>query len=95
MLQLFDLLRWLPRRESKIADIALRCLGLGLGMGLLWKAPNYVVPLDSSLQGTADWANHIFLICVVVALAINLWATGRLVQSILRDRHQMLPARQY
>jgi hypothetical protein len=35
------------------------------------------------------------LICLIVALAINLWGMGRLLLSLWRERDPMLPARQH
>ena len=67
-------------------------VGLCLGVLLLLKAPNYV---SSQYQEVAVWANLSFLVCLIVALAINLWGTGRLLLSLWRERDQMLPARQH
>jgi TRAP-type C4-dicarboxylate transport system permease small subunit len=92
VLQFFTLFRLLPRRRARIADLVLKCWSLQIGVSLLLKAPNYVT---SKYQEVADWANLTFLIRLIVAVAINLFGTGLLVFSLLRERHQMLPARQY
>jgi hypothetical protein len=92
VLQFFTLFRLLPRRRARTADLVLKCWSLQIGVSLLLKAPNYVT---SKYQEVADWANLTFLICLIIAVAINLFGTGRLVFSLLRERHQMLPARQY
>ena len=92
VLQFFSLFRWLARPKARIADVILRGISLGIGVLLLLKAPNYVT---SQYPDVTYWANLNFEICVVVAVAINLWGTGRALFSLLRERHQMLPARQY
>jgi hypothetical protein len=88
----FRLFRLLPRRQARIMDLALKVVGLCIGVLLLLKAPNYV---SSQYQEVAVWANLSFLVCLIVALAINLWGTGRLLLSLWRERDQMLPARQH
>jgi hypothetical protein len=92
LLQFLTLFRWLPREKARIADVILRLAGLTAGVLLLLKAPNYVT---SPYQQVAHWANFNFEICVIVALTIHLWGSGRALFSLLRERHQMLPARQY
>ena len=91
-LRFFRLFRLLPRRQARILDLALKGVGLCIGVLLLLKAPNYV---SSQYQEVAVWANLSFLVCLSVALAINLWGTGRLLLSLWRERDQMLPARQH
>ena len=73
-------------------DLTLKGVGLCIGVLLLLKAPNYVSSQD---QEVAVWANLSFLVCLIIALAINLWGTGRLLLSLWRERDQMLPARQH
>lgn len=92
VLRFFRLFRLLPRRQARIMDLALKGVGLCIGVLLLLKAPNYV---SSPYQEVAVWANLSFLVCLIVALAINLWGTGRLLLSLWRERDQMLPARQH
>jgi hypothetical protein len=92
VLQLFSLFRWLPRGTARILDVILRVAGLCIGVLLLLKAPNYVT---SPYPEVGYWANLNFAVCVAAAVAINLWGTGRALFSLLRDRDQMLPARQY
>jgi hypothetical protein len=92
VLQLFNLFRLLPRRRARTADLILKCWGLSIGVQLLLKAPNYVA---SQYKEVADWANLSFLICVIVAVAINLWGISRVVLSLIRERNEMLPAGQH
>jgi hypothetical protein len=92
VLGFFRLFRLLPRRQARIMDLTLKCVGLCIGVLLLLKAPNYV---SSQYQEVAVWANLSFLVCLIVALAINLWGTGRLLLSLWRERNKMLPARQH
>jgi hypothetical protein len=92
VLQLFVIFRWLARPGARIADAILKGLSLCLALLLLLKAPNYVT---SPYPDVAPWANLSFEVCVIVWGAINLWETGRALFSLLRERHQMLPARQY
>jgi hypothetical protein len=91
-LQFFSLFRWLARPKARVADVILRGISLCIGVLLLLKAPNYVT---SQYPDVAYWANLNFEICVVVAVAIHLGGTGRALFSLLRERDQMLPARQY
>jgi hypothetical protein len=91
-LQFLSLFRWLPRGQARVADVLLRGIGLCIGVLLLLKAPNYVTSQDPEV---ARWANLIFEICIIVAVAINLWGTGQALFSLRRERHQMLPARQH
>jgi len=95
VLQFFRLFRLLPRRQARILDLSLRGAGLSIGVLLLRKAPNYVSSVSSQYQQVADWANLSFLVCLIAALAINLWSTARLLLSLWRERDQMLPARQH
>jgi hypothetical protein len=90
VLGFFRLFRLLPRRQARIMDLVLKGVGLCIGVLLLLKAPNYV---SSQYREVAAWANLSFLVCLIVALAINLWGTGRLLLSLWRERDQMLPAR--
>jgi hypothetical protein len=91
-LEFFRLFRWLPRQRAHVADVMLRGISVIIGVLLLLKAPNYVTSPNSEV---AHWANLNFEIAVIVAVAINLWGTGRTLLSLLRERDQMLPARQY
>ena len=91
-LQFFIVFRWLPRPKARIVDVILPGVSLSICVLLLLKAPNYVT---SPYPDIAYWANLNFEICVIVGAAINLWGTGRALFSLLRERHQMLPARQY
>lgn len=92
VVQFFSLFRLLARRKVKIAELASKIVGLGIGVPLLFRAPNYVTSPDAPV---AEWANEIFLISLIVWLVIHLFAIGKLVFSLLRERHQMLPARQH
>jgi len=92
VLQFFRLFRWLPTRKARMVDLALKSVGLIIGVLLLFKFPTYV---SSESADLARWANLTVLICVIVAVAITLFGIGKLVFSLLRERHQMLPARQY
>jgi hypothetical protein len=91
-LQFLSLFRRLPRRKAKVVDLALKIAGLCIGVLLLLKYPNYVTSPD---QTVADWANLSFLICLIVSFAINLSGTARILLSLIRERHQMLPAGQH
>jgi hypothetical protein len=91
-LQFVRLFRWMPRRLARIADLGLRTMGLAIGILLLFKAPAYVTAPDENI---AVWANQIFTISAIVAVAIGLWGAVSLSLSLLRERHQMLPARQH
>ena len=73
-------------------DFVLKIAALVIGILLFLKGPNFV---NSQHPEVAKWANWNFEICVGVWLAISLWQTGRMLFSLLRERHQMLPARQY
>jgi hypothetical protein len=84
-LQFLNLLRLLPRRGAQVADLILKCAGLVIGILLLFKFPNYVT---SPYPDVAEWANLSFLICVIVAVAIGLFAVVRL---LLRERRAVLP----
>ena len=92
VLGFFRLFRLLPCRQARIMDLTLKGIGLCIGVLLLLKAPNYV---SSQYQEVAVWANLSFLVCLIVALAINLWGTGRLLFSLWREREQVLSARQH
>jgi hypothetical protein len=92
VLQFFRLVRWLPRQKARIADVILRSVGLVIGVLLLLKAPNYVT---SEYPEVTKWANLNFEVCIAVWVAISVWRTGWMLFSLLRKRHQMLPARQY
>lgn len=92
VLDFFRLFRWLPRQKARMIDVILGGIGIGIGVLLLLKAPNYVT---SKYPEVTYWANLNLEICVGVAVAINLWQTGWRLFSLLRERHQMLPARQY
>ena len=73
-------------------DLTLK--GVVLCIDVLWllKAPHYV---SSTYQEVANWANLSFLICLIVARAINPWRFGRLSLGLWRAGNYMLPARQY
>lgn len=88
-LQFLNLLRLLPRRPAWITDLILKCWGLEIGVVLLLKFPNYV---SSPYQDVADWANLSFLICVIVAVAINL---SGIVRALWRESHPVLAAPQH
>ena len=92
VLQFFSLFRWMVRPKARVADVVLRGVSLLIGVLLFLKAPDYVT---SPYPEVSYWANLNFEVCVVVAVAINLWGTARTLFSLLRDRHQMLPARQH
>jgi hypothetical protein len=92
VLRFFTLFRWLPRRQARILDLILRGIGVTTGVILYFQGP-YVV--SSQYQDVAEWANVTFHISVAVAVAIHLWRAGWLLFSLIRERHQMLPARQY
>ena len=68
---------------------ALACLSAFCCLSM---APNYVT---SQYPDVTKWANLNFEICVAVWVAIGSWHTGRMLFSLFRERHQMLPARQY
>jgi hypothetical protein len=51
-------------------DLTLKGVVLCIGVLLLLKAPHYVSSTD---QEVAKGANPSFLVCLIVALAINLW----------------------
>jgi len=53
------------------------------------------MPKSSMMSSGTVWANLSFLAWLIVALAINLWGTGRLLLSLWRERDQTLPARQH
>jgi hypothetical protein len=59
---------------------------------LFFQGPNFV---SSSNPNFAKWANLNFQWFVAIAIAIHLWRFGWLLFSLVRERHQMLPARQY
>jgi hypothetical protein len=92
VLEFFTLFRWLPRPKARMVDVGLRCLGVGICVLLLLKGPNYAT---SKYPEVAYWANLNLVVLIGVSLAINLWRAARILFSLLRDRHQMLPARQY
>jgi hypothetical protein len=92
LVQSLSLSRLLARRHARITDLVLKGAGLCLGVLLLFAGPNYVT---SEFADFADWANVSFRVCIVVALAINLGGFVRRLMSLIRERHQMLPARQY
>jgi hypothetical protein len=92
VLQFFVIFRWLARSKARVADAILKGLSLCLSVLLLLKAPNYVT---SPYPDMATWANLTLEVSVIVWAAINLWDAGRALFSLLRERNQMLPARQY
>jgi hypothetical protein len=91
-LQFFSLFRWLAHPKVRVVDLILRSFSLLIGILLLLRAPNYTT---SQYPDVAYWANLSFEVCVAVWVAMNLWGTGRTLYSLLCERHQMLPARQY
>jgi hypothetical protein len=92
VLEFFRLVRWVPRAKARVMDVILRALGLGIGVLLLLKAPNYVTTLNPEVT---KWANLNFEVCIAVWVAISVWRAGWMLFTLLRDRHQMLPARQH
>lgn len=92
VLEFFVLFRWLPRRRTRVVELILRGLGLCLGAALLIHGPNYVT---SAYRELADWANETLYVSVVVAMAIHAWRMVSELRTLLRDRHQMLPAGQH
>ncbi len=92
VLDFLKLFRWLPRRKARIGEAILSAAGLLLSVLLLLKAPNYVA---SKYEEVAHWANLNFAICIAIAAGITAWKTGRVLILLIRERHQMLPARQY
>jgi hypothetical protein len=80
--QFVTLVRLAPSRPARIADLILKCWGLKIGVILLLKYPNYV---RSPYPEIADWTNLSFLICVIVAVGINLFG---IVRQLLRLRPQ-------
>lgn len=91
-LQFFRVFRRFPQHRFRIGNLILRGIGIATGVALLLKAPNYVT---SSHPQVALWANLNFEICIAVWMAIELWQSGRLLLTLIRESHQMLPARQY
>ena len=92
VMEFSKLMRWLSRPKARLVNVILRSVGLVIGILLFLKAPNYVT---SQYPEVAKWINLNFEICVGVWVAIGLLQTGRILFSLLRERHQMLPARQY
>jgi hypothetical protein len=92
VLQFLRLVRLVTKWRARVTDVILRIAGLLIGILLLLKAPNYVT---SPYPDVAKWANMTFEVSVAVWIAISLWQTGRIAFSLIRERDQMLPARQY
>jgi hypothetical protein len=92
VVRFFTLFRWLPQRRARILDLSLRAAGLTVGVLLYFQGPHFV---SSSNAEVAEWANLTFQISIAVAVSIHLWQAGWILFSLLRDRHQMLPARQH
>jgi hypothetical protein len=92
VLHFLRLVRWLPRPKARMMDVVLRTIGLLIAILLLLKAPNYVT---SQYPEVTKWANLNFEVCIAVWVAITVWRIGWMVVSLLRERNQMLPARQY
>ncbi len=88
VLQFFALFRLLPRLPARIMDLTLKGVGLVIGILLLLKAPNYV---SSQFPKIAEQANLLLLVCILVAVTINLWSTARLLLSLLRERNAFSP----
>jgi hypothetical protein len=83
VLQFFTLFLHLPRRAARIANLALKSVGLCIEFLLIAKAPDYV---SSPLPQVANWVNQTFLLCLIAALVIHLWGAGKLLLSLLHDR---------
>lgn len=92
VLAFLRLMRWLSRPKARIVDFVLKVTGLIIGLVLLGRGPNYVTLPSPEVT---KWANWNFEICLAVWAAISIWQTVRMLISLLRERHQMLPARQY
>lgn len=92
LLAFLRLMRWLPRPKARIAEVVLKIVALVIGVLLFFQGPNYVT---SQYPEVTRWANLNFEICVGIWIAISLGQTGKALYSLLRDRNQMLPARQY
>ena len=92
VLQFCVMCRWVTRPRARVLELVLRAFGLALGTALLIHGPNYVT---SPYKDVSDWANQTFYVCVAVAVAIQLWRSAMEIRALIRDRHQMLPARQY
>lgn len=84
--------RWLTRPRARAVELVLRALGIAVGVALLVHGPGYVTSVHKDV---ADWVNQVFFICAAVAVAIHLWRTAAEIRALIRDRHQMLPARQH
>jgi hypothetical protein len=92
VLRFFTLFRWMPRARARIADLVLRVAGVTVLTLLFFQGPHFISTSDPDVT---EWANQTFQWCIAIAALIHLWRAGWLFFSLLRDRHQMLPARQY
>lgn len=92
VLQFLKIFRWLPHRKAKVGEAILACAGFLIAVSLLLRAPNYIT---SKYPEVTYWANLNFEICNVVWAAIAGWQAASAVIKLIRERHQMLPARQY
>jgi hypothetical protein len=92
VLRFFTLFRWMPRGRARIVDLCLRIAGVMVGTALIFQGPHFV---SASVPNFAEWANLNFQICVAIVVAINIWRASWLMYTLVRERHQMLPARQH
>jgi hypothetical protein len=97
LLQAFNLFRRVPSRQRQVLDVIFRGVGFAIGLVLLLAGPDYVIAENSStdMKNLTHWASLNFLVSLVVFLAISAWGFGRRVVLLIRQRNQMLPARQY
>jgi hypothetical protein len=82
----------LSRRKAATIDLGLRGFAILISGLLLLSGPNYVT---SQYKVITDWANWTFETTIACALLIHVWLAAFELRSLLRERHQMLPARQY
>ena len=92
VLEFFKIFQQLPKRIYRLFDLGLRGFELLVGVALFLVGPHYVT---SPYREAANWANRSFQVCVIITVAINLWHFGRRAWSLIRERHQMLPAGQH
>ena len=91
VLEFFKLFQQLPKRMYRICDLGLRGFEILVGVALFLVGPHYVT---SPYKEVADWGNQGFQVFVAITVAINLWHFSRRAWSLIRERHQMLPAGQ-
>jgi hypothetical protein len=82
----------LPRRKAATIDLGLRGFAILISALLLLSGPNYVTLQNKEIT---DWANRTFETSVACVLLIHIWLAAVQMRSLLRERDQMLPARQY